>query len=88
MKWKRYTFKTKHEDWRPAIFDERYPSYNTGEGNDYYTMVAWLPENEDLLKYWDDAYDIDYDVHDKIVFILIPENNGFSKVFDMNDENW
>lgn len=32
------------------------------------TIIAFLPIDEDLLKYWDDASDIEYTEHDKIEF--------------------
>ena len=71
--WNRHRFKTYSvEDWRPLIFNERYPSWCSGYGEDgngeYAVMIAYLPENEDLLKYWDDAFDIDTEERDEITF--------------------
>lgn len=68
-RWKRYRFKTKSiEDNRPLIYNARYPCWCSGHGDDHDIMVAYLPYNEDLLKYWDDAFDIDFSEEEKIVF--------------------
>ncbi|MBQ9489366.1 MAG: hypothetical protein IJU80_05490 [Lachnospiraceae bacterium] len=66
----RYRFKTKAvDDYRPLIDmveTIKMPWWCTGFGyknladeEEYATIVCYLPEGEDLLKYWDDAYDID-----------------------------
>lgn len=68
-KWKRYRFKTyASEDYRPLEFNPCYPWWCTGSGEDYVTIVAYLPENEDLKKYWDDADDVNFEDADEIVF--------------------
>ena len=68
--WKRYRFKTKaHPDYRPLIFNPKYPWWCSGfDDNDNHTIIAYLPEDEDLFKYWDDAYEIDYTTSDEIEF--------------------
>lgn len=80
--WRRYRFKTRYTDWRPAIFNPKYPYWCTGEGfetlrcidgdqqeeNGYFTIVAYLPEGEDLLKYWDDAEEIEFTEREEIKF--------------------
>lgn len=62
-KWRRYRFYTKSiDDYRPLVFNERYPwwcSGTTAIGDDspeVAIIVAYLPAEEDILKYWDDAY--------------------------------
>lgn len=77
--WKRYRFKTKAvDDCRPLVFNPKYPWWETGQGEDYVTIVAYLPEGEDLLEYWDDAYDIDSTTEDKITFTdRFPKPNYF-----------
>jgi len=58
----RYRFKTKSvDDYRPLIdmADIQMPWWCTTYGVEYVTIVCYLPKEEDLLKYWDDAYDID-----------------------------
>lgn len=68
MSWVRYRFKTKARDHRPLLFDRRFPWWCSGYGDDYATIVAYLPKNVDLRKYWDDAFDIDEEDVDAIVF--------------------
>lgn len=70
-KWIRYRFYTNSvEDERPLIFNEAYPWWCSGYAGDesYAVIVAWLPQGEDLLKYWDDAYEIDSEEHGEIEF--------------------
>ena len=60
----RYRFKTKSiDDYRPLIdmAPIKMPWWCTGYAGDdsYAIIVCYLPEDEDLFKYWDDAYDID-----------------------------
>lgn len=67
--WKRYRFKTHAvEDYRPLIFNPKYPWWCSGYGDNCAVIIAYLPESEDLLKYWDDAYDIDFIEKAKIEF--------------------
>ena len=67
--WKRYRFKTHSvQDYRPLVFNPRYPWWCSGEGNDCAVIIAYLPPDEDLLKYWDDAFDIDVENRDEITF--------------------
>lgn len=71
--WKRYRFRTKStDDCRPLVFNPKYPwwlsGYDGSFTNDYAVIIAYLPIDEDLFKYWDDAYDIDSTTEDKIVF--------------------
>lgn len=68
-KWIRYRFSTKLvNDWRPLIYNPQYPSWCSGYGEDSAVIIAYLPEEEDIYKYWDDAYDIESTEHDKIEF--------------------
>jgi hypothetical protein len=73
--WKRYTFKTYSiDDVRPIIFNPEYPFWSTGYSggfdvkDEYATMVAYLPMSEPIEKYWDDAFDVDFTIEDKIKF--------------------
>ena len=71
MNWKRYRFQTNSvDDPRPLIFNPRYPYWITGEAGDgsFTTIVAYLPEGEDLYKYWDDAQDVDFQEREEITF--------------------
>ncbi len=67
--WRRYRFYTYSlEDPRPLIFNPRYPWWQSGEGWDFAIIVAYLPEGEDLKKYWDDAFEITVEECDEITF--------------------
>jgi hypothetical protein len=67
--WKRYRFKTKSiKDYRPLVFDSHYPWWCSGEGDDYVIIIAFLAKNEDLLEFWDDAFDIEFTYEDNIEF--------------------
>lgn len=67
----RYRFKTKAvDDCRPLIDMKniQMPWWCTGYGDDYAIIVCYLPEGEPLEKYWDDAYDIDVEEKEEIVY--------------------
>lgn len=67
--WKRYRFKTNSvNDPRPLLFDAAYPWWCSGEGEGYAIIIAYLPSTEELTKYWDDAFDIDWTEEEEIVF--------------------
>ncbi len=70
-KWRRYRFYTKSvEDYRPLVFNPKFPWWCSAEAGDdsSATIVAWLPVTEDLLKYWDDAFDVEFTEHHEIEF--------------------
>ena len=71
MKWRRYRFYTKAvDDYRPLIFNPAYPwwcSGITGDGQ-YAIIVAYLPSNEPLERYWDDAPEVEYTEEEAITF--------------------
>jgi hypothetical protein len=57
-KWRRYRFYTKSvEDYRPLIFNPGYPWWCSATGADFVVIVAYLPSDEPLERYWNDAYD-------------------------------
>lgn len=73
MNWKRYRFKTyATDDYRPLVFNEKYPwwcsGYGEGESGNCAIIIAYLPDGEDLKKYWDDAFDIDFTEEEEIKF--------------------
>lgn len=79
-KWRRYRFETKSvDDYRPLVFNPKYPWWCSGYGlggnaTDGYpesqtaVIVAYLPPNEDLKKYWDDAFNIEFEEKAEIEF--------------------
>lgn len=69
----RYRFKTRSvDDCRPLIdmAPIKMPWWCIGFGcdNSYAIIVCYLPESEDLFKYWDDAYDIEKITTDTIQY--------------------
>lgn len=67
----RYRFKTKLiDDYRPLAEMKKIqmPWWCTGLGEDYAIIVCYLPEREKLKKYWDDAYDIETEKRNCIVY--------------------
>jgi hypothetical protein len=69
IKWVKHTLKTKElADPRPLKFNPKYPSFITGFSGDYTTVVMWLPESENIFKYYDDAFDIKRELFDRIEF--------------------
>jgi hypothetical protein len=69
QKWKRYRFRTKSvEDYRPLIFNRKYAWWCSGFGENDAIIIAYLPIDEDLLKYWDDAHDIEFTEENEIIF--------------------
>lgn len=68
-----YRFKTKSvQDYRPLIDmkEIQMPWWCTGSAMDssYVIIVCYLPKNEDLSKYWDDAYDINSESRTEIIY--------------------
>lgn len=69
--WRRYRFYTRSVgDYRPLIFNPRYPwwcSATAGDGESV-SIVAYLPTDEPLERYWDDAFDVEHTDEDTITF--------------------
>ena len=68
-----YRFKTKAvDDYRPLVDMKPIgmPWWCTGGAIDetYVIIVCYLPKDENLFKYWDDAYDIDSIEADEIMY--------------------
>lgn len=70
MNWIRYRFYTRADDYRPIIFNPAYPWWCSGEAGDgsYSVIVAYLPKDEPLERYWDDAFEITEDECEAITF--------------------
>lgn len=67
----RYRFCTRSvEDFRPLVDMKPIgmPWWCTGSGHRHVTIVCYLPENEPLEKYWDDAFDICEEHVNEIVY--------------------
>jgi len=75
--WRRYRFQTlSNDDYRPLIFNPKYPWWCSGRNNIGVIIIAFLPEDEDLFKYWDDATNVEYEDCEKITF-----SNRFQKPY-------
>ena len=71
MKYIRYRFKTwSVDDPRPLIdlAPLKMPWWCSGYGESYAIIICYLPAEEDLKKYWDDAFDIEEDEREEIVY--------------------
>ncbi len=69
--WRRYRFYTRSvDDYRPLRFNPAYPwwcSATAGDGQSV-AIVAYLPVNEPLKRYWDDAYEVTCTDEETITF--------------------
>lgn len=68
MKWRRYRFHASEEDNRPVKWPPLGPWWETGVGDGYTTVVAYLPPDADLKEYWPEADNIDYEEREEITF--------------------
>ena len=71
VKWKRYRFSTRSvADCRPLVFNPAYPWWHSGTAGDdsYAIIVAYLPADEPLEYYWNDAFDVTYTEKESIEF--------------------
>jgi len=71
--WKRFRFYTKSVDeYRPLSFNPKFPWWCSGTGSsgddEYAVIVAYLPRDEPIYKYWNDAYEVDFTWEDEITF--------------------
>ena len=88
IKWIRYRLKTRSvADWRPLVYDPRYPSWCSGyggneeEGNSFAVVIIYLPPEEDLMKYYDDAFDVEQEETDAITFTdRFPRSKNFMEM--------
>lgn len=52
-------FVIKDTDCRPVTFPPPHPWWRTGQGDGYFTCIAYADSIEQLRQYWPDAEDID-----------------------------
>lgn len=68
-KWKRWRFYARSiDDYRPLIFNPAYPWWRSATGNDFVVIVAYLPADEPLERYWPDAFNAEYTEEETITF--------------------
>ena len=58
-KWFRYRFKTRSEDYRPVLWPPPGPYWCSGEGDDYWILIAWFPAQFQISDYWPEAEDLE-----------------------------
>lgn len=69
MTWRRYRFSTHAtDDYRPLVFNPHYPWWCSASADDAVTIVTYLPVDEPLAHYWDDAFDVTYTEEERITF--------------------
>ncbi len=75
MKWKRYRFYTESKDYRPVIGPPPGPYWCSGYAMavpedlpDKTVLIAYIPEGEDLLKWWPEAEVDDFTEETEITF--------------------
>lgn len=76
--WRRYRFCTRSvDDYRPLKSNPKFPWWCSGYSLagtidnpecESAVIIAYLPVTEDLKKYWDDAFGIEFTEHEKIEF--------------------
>ena len=85
-KWKRYRFYTPSvEDPRPWLFNPRYPWWLSGEAGDgsYAVIVAYLPSDQPLEAYWNDAFEVEYTEEEEISFSeRFPKPDYFKELWE------
>lgn len=67
-KWRRYRFKANYDDSRPVKFPPPGPWWESGFGDDYSIVVAYLPARVDPKKYWPEASEITFTDETEIHF--------------------
>lgn len=67
-RWHRYRFHANEDDSRPVKFPPPGPWWETGLGDGYAIVVAYLPPAEKLTDYWPEASEVDYTKETELVF--------------------
>ena len=55
----RVRFKTKEEDYRPISWPIKHPYWCTGQGEDYFILVAYADDEDYVMLNWPEAYNLD-----------------------------
>lgn len=64
----RARFKVFHEDYRPVNWPIKHPYWCTGSGDDYWIVVAYADDEDEILNNWPEASDIDSEEASEYVF--------------------
>lgn len=68
MKWCRVRFKTNEKDFRPIRIPSPGPWWCSGQGEEYYILIAYVRKLKQIKSFWPEAYGMDYSDEDKIEF--------------------
>ena len=64
----RARFKVNPDDPRPMVWPIKHPYWVTGYGENYSIVVAYADDQEEILRQWPDASDIDTEEVSEYVF--------------------
>ena len=76
----RARFKANEDDYRPVNWPVKHPFWCTGYGDGYSVVVAYADDEEEILKNWPDAIDVEFDEVENYVFSgRFPKPNWFNQ---------
>lgn len=76
----RARFRVRHEDARPVNWPIKHPYWITGQGDDYFTLVAYADDEAEIIANWPEAEDIDATQADDYTFTdRFPRPNWFQE---------
>ena len=68
VKWNRHRFHANEDDYRPMIWPPPGPYWCSGYGDGYSIVIAYAPDDTDMLKYWPEMEEDDIDKDVEITF--------------------
>lgn len=75
----RARFKTTSEDYRPVTWPIKHPYWCSGQGGDYYILVAYADDVDEIRRLWPEAEDINHEDADHYTFTSrFPKPEWFS----------
>jgi Ni/Co efflux regulator RcnB len=66
--WRRHRFYTSSEDYRPIKWPPPGPYWCSGETDDAFILIAYIPQNVKLEDYWPEAERAEFTDEDEIIF--------------------
>jgi hypothetical protein len=64
----RCRFKVYHDDYRPAVWPIKHPYWCSGQGEDYWILVAYADDEDEIRRNWPEAKDLESDEQDQYTF--------------------
>lgn len=55
----RCRFKTNSEDYRPINWPLKHPYWCSGQGTNYFILIAYADDEAEIFKNWPEAFDLD-----------------------------